>query len=60
MHHFFRAASVWLTVLLACAVVRAEEPALTPPMALGTTDVPYPAGASGDSSVVLELTVEKD
>jgi len=29
-------------------------------MALGTTDVPYPAGASGDSSVVLELTVEKD
>ncbi len=33
---------------------------LTPPLAQGSTDVPYPASASGDAVVLLELTVEAD
>jgi TonB family protein len=58
---FLRAASVWLAVLLACASVRAQAaPELTPPVAQGSTDVPYPAGAEGDAAVVLELVVEKN
>jgi TonB family protein len=61
MHSFLRATCVWLAVLLACAVVHAQEPSnLTPPVALGSTDVAYPAGGTGDASVVLELTIEKD
>ena len=35
-------------------------PALSPPIARGSTDVPYPEGATGDAVVVLELLVEKD
>lgn len=36
------------------------EPALTSPVAEGSTDVPYPEGASGDADVLLELVVEPD
>ena len=35
-------------------------PALTFPRAEGSTDVPYPEGASGDAAVLLELVVEAD
>ena len=38
----------------------APAPALIPPLAQGSTDVPYPKGAQGDAVVSLELTVEKD
>src|SRR4051812_50166283 len=55
------AAGTWLAVLLACAPVHAQNaPALTPPVAQSSTDVPYPPGAEGDAAVVLELIVEKD
>jgi hypothetical protein len=37
-----------------------DPPALTPPVARSSTDVPYPAGATGDAEVLLELIVEKD
>src|SRR5688500_2976164 len=61
MHSFLRATRVGLAVFLACAIVRAQEPStLTPPVARGSTDVSYPAGGTGDATVVLELTVEKD
>jgi hypothetical protein len=33
---------------------------VTPPVVLGSTDVPYPKGAKGDAVVMLELTIEKD
>ena len=32
-------------------------PALTPPVARSSTDVPYPKGARGDAVVLLEITV---
>ena len=35
-------------------------PTLSAPVALGSTDVPYPPGAKGSATVALELTVEKD
>ena len=35
-------------------------PALVPPKAIETGRVPYPDGAAGDASVVLELLVDKD
>ncbi len=38
----------------------APAPALTPPVAQGSTDVAYPAGSNGDAVVLLELTVEAD
>jgi hypothetical protein len=38
----------------------AAPPALTPPVAQGSTDVPYPTGAQGDAVVLLELVVEED
>src|SRR5688572_12931728 len=36
------------------------DPQLTPPVALSSTEVPYPAGAEGDAAVALELVIEKD
>jgi hypothetical protein len=36
------------------------SPALTPPVAQGSTDVPYPPRANGDALVLLELTIEAD
>jgi TonB family protein len=35
-------------------------PPLVAPVVLGSTEVPYPAGATGDAVVVLELVVAKD
>ena len=40
--------------------VKPPAPALTPPVAQGGTDVPYPPRANGDAVVLLELTVETD
>lgn len=62
MPNLFRAACVSLAVLSTCsAPLRAQTPpALVPPVALGSTEVPYPEGADGDAAVVLELVVEKD
>jgi TonB family protein len=37
-----------------------NDPALTPPVALSSTEVAYPEGAQGDAAVVLELVIEKD
>jgi TonB family protein len=33
---------------------------VTPPAVQGSTDVPYPAGAQGDATVVLEVEIDKD
>ncbi|HWA72059.1 MAG TPA: TonB-dependent receptor [Polyangiaceae bacterium] len=37
-----------------------SPPSLSPPVAEGSTDVPYPSGAEGDAVVELEIVVEKD
>ena len=37
-----------------------SAPALSPPVAQGSTDVPYPPDAQGDAVVVLELVVDTD
>jgi len=42
------------------AAEAAGEPAVTPPVAVGSSDVAYPHGASGDADVLLELIVETD
>jgi TonB family protein len=71
MFTFLRAAGHCLAVLLMCATAVAEptEPEVTaarnasellPPVVQGSTDVPYPEGAEGDATVMLELVVEKD
>ena len=36
------------------------EAAVTPPAVQGSTEVPYPAGAHGDATVVLELDIDKE
>jgi hypothetical protein len=56
-----RAASGLLALLLVTspAIGRAQS-APTAPIAQGSTDVPYPAGAQGDAVVLLELLIEKD
>jgi hypothetical protein len=36
------------------------DPQLAPPVALSSTEVPYPEGAKGDAAVALELVIEKD
>jgi hypothetical protein len=33
---------------------------VTPPAVQGSTDVPYPVGAQGDATVVLEVDIGKD
>jgi hypothetical protein len=61
MFIFLRAAGVCLAVLLTCASAQAQETTnLIPPVAQSRTDVPYPEGAVGDATVLLELVVEKD
>src|SRR6187399_2057906 len=56
-----RAAGVCLAALLTCASALAQPtPELLPPVATSSTDVPYPEGAEGDATVLLELIVEKD
>jgi hypothetical protein len=44
----------------AAAQVKPPAPALTPPVAQSSTDVPYPPRANGGAVVLLELTVESD
>jgi TonB family protein len=57
----FVAASIGVAALLACAFAVAEPaPKLTAPAAESSTEVPYPEGAAGDASVLLELLVEAD
>ena len=61
MSIFLRAVGVRLLLMLTCVTAIARgEPELVPPVARGNTEVPYPAGAAGDATVVLELVVEKD
>src|SRR5438552_3756864 len=49
-----------LIVFVALAAEARGEPGPTPPIALGSMEVPYPDGASGDAEVTLELVVEVD
>lgn len=61
MFTFLRAAGLGLAVWLSCIPCYGQEaPPLTPPSAETGTDVPYPAGATGDAEVELELIVEPD
>jgi hypothetical protein len=62
MHPSLRAARVLLVVCAAWtqAAFAQPLPQLSPPVAQGSTDVPYPAAATGDAVVLLELVVEKD
>jgi len=61
MFTFPRAAGVCLAALLTCASAMAQTASeLLPPIATSNTDVPYPEGAEGDATVLLELVVEKD
>jgi hypothetical protein len=49
-----------LATLGATPALAEDAPALTPPSALGSTDVPYPVGAQGDAVVQLEVVIEAD
>ncbi|MEP6651868.1 MAG: TonB-dependent receptor [Myxococcales bacterium] len=51
---------VLLLALLGLSGTARGEPAPTAPVAEGSTDIPYPDGASGDTEVLLELVVEPD
>jgi TonB family protein len=44
----------------ATSALAQDASGVTPPSAQGSTDVAYPAGAQGDATVQLELTVEVD
>jgi hypothetical protein len=57
---FFHAVGVALAVFLTWATpALSQSPStLNPPVALGSTDVPYPEHAEGDAEVVLELVIE--
>jgi TonB family protein len=57
-----RTAGVALAVLLMSSPPALAEdlPAVSAPVPEGSTDVPYPPGAAGEATVVLELIVEKD
>lgn len=46
--------------LPASSISGQTAPDVVPPVAETSTDVPYPAGASGDVSVAVELVIEKD
>ena len=49
-----------VSALSALPAAARDEPAPTPPVAEGSTDVPYPDSVSGDADVLLELVVEPD
>src|SRR5579862_871922 len=54
-------AAIWFVALVASSTAIAQvAPPLTPPVATGSTDVPYPPNASGDAVVLIELVVETD
>jgi TonB family protein len=62
-----RTAGVALAVLLMSSppaladdLPAVSAPAVSAPVPEGSTDVPYPPGAAGEATVVLELVVEKD
>jgi hypothetical protein len=56
-----RSIAIWFAVLVASSTALAQvAAALTPPVATGSTDVPYPSNASGDAVVLIELVVEID
>jgi len=55
-----RDVALLFTTLVALSAEAQVRPALTPPVAQGSTEVPYPDGASGDAEVLLELVVEAD
>jgi TonB family protein len=42
------------------AVPTGVAPTIAPPTVQGPTDVPYPAGAKGDATVLLDVDVDKD
>ncbi|MDF2695493.1 MAG: tonB family protein [Labilithrix sp.] len=50
----------WTVLAWSVSAFAEAPPALSPAVAQGSTDVPYPAGAKGDAVVVLELVIEKD
>src|SRR5262245_35738396 len=57
------AARVAIAVIFSVTRARAQEAPqaeIVPPVQLDTSAAPYPQGASGEATVVLELEVEKD
>src|SRR5258708_29803052 len=53
--------AIWCAVVMTSSTVTAQVATpLIPPVATGSTDVPYPSNASGDAFVLIELVVEKD
>src|SRR5260370_33054717 len=62
MHLSLRSVGIILVVLIGWSTSsRAQSaPTLSPPVAQGSTDVPYPPDAQGDAFVVLELVVDID
>src|SRR5579859_3887386 len=42
------------------AVPTSTAHAITPPTVQGTTDVPYPAGATGDATILLDVDIAED
>ncbi|RYZ09905.1 MAG: energy transducer TonB [Myxococcales bacterium] len=54
------AAGLCLAVWLCCVRAAAQANDLLPPVAESSTDVAYPEGAEGDSSVELELVISKE
>jgi TonB family protein len=53
--------AIWFVVVMASSAAIAQVAApLIPPIAAGSTDVPYPSNASGDAVVLIELVVEND
>jgi hypothetical protein len=53
--------AIWFAVLVASSTAIAQvAPPATPPVATGSTDVPYPSNATGDAVVLIELVVETD
>jgi TonB family protein len=53
-------AGMLLALFLAWASPVHAQNELGPPVVQGSSEVPYPAGAEGNASVLLELVVEKD
>src|SRR3954466_333381 len=53
-------AALLFTALQALSAAAQVPAQLTPPHAEGSTEVPYPEGASGDAAVLLELVIASD